>query len=173
MREIKEVLEEYNKKFEGKFGHYNSKLMLNWSKIVGSRIAGLSTPKKIVSYYSKAKKPGAAQAREAKKQVNMLHLEVPSSAISTEIAFSKEIIIEKIALFFGFKLISEVKTQIVPTSNVANFTSVNKKTKEQSLPESYKLEIMNELDIIDDEELKNKLYKLGNAVQKERKSEEN
>lgn len=164
MKNIQEILESHNKKFENRFGHYNTKLMFNWPKIVGDRLAKLSVPNKIVSYHTKASSKGSNKTKKAAQ--NVLYLQVSDSAASTEVAFSRDLIIEKIAVFFGFKLISAIKTQIVPTYHAANFPSFQENNQDKTLSRGAEMEISNTLDTIEDGDLKNYLEKLGKLIYK-------
>ena len=49
---------------------------------------------------------------ESGKQVNILHIRVSHSAISTQLSYSQSVIIERINVFFGSQLIHRLRIHI-------------------------------------------------------------
>ena len=77
-----------------------SEIMLNWAKIVGPEFSSGSYPLKI----SNIKEKGAV--------VSVLHVAVKNSALSMGLSFRQEIIIERIAIYFGFKPVHKLKLKL-------------------------------------------------------------
>lgn len=75
-------------------------ILLNWHKIVGEEIGKKAQPVKITTSLNQGKK------------YNILYLEIASSSASVEIAFKEEIILERIAVYLGFKAIDRIKLMI-------------------------------------------------------------
>jgi len=76
------------------------RIMINWPKIVGLKFSSISYPLKI------------SKSRDKGKEINILHIQVKNSSIALEMSFQQEIIIERIALYLGFKLISSMRVTV-------------------------------------------------------------
>ncbi|MEA0970677.1 DUF721 domain-containing protein [Candidatus Megaera venefica] len=74
-----------------------AELIVNWGKIVGVKYSTQSNPLKITTI------------REGGKQINILQVVVDSSSISMEIAYQQELMIERIAIYLGYKGIHKIK----------------------------------------------------------------
>jgi hypothetical protein len=74
-----------------------AELIVNWGKIVGVKYSTKSNPLKITTI------------REGGKQINILQVVVDSSSISMEIAYQQELMIERIAIYLGYKGIHKIK----------------------------------------------------------------
>ena len=74
-----------------------AELIVNWGKIVGIKYSTKSTPLKITTI------------KEMGKPINILHVAVDSSSISMEIAYQQELMIERIAIYLGYKGIHKIK----------------------------------------------------------------
>ncbi len=74
-----------------------SELVINWGKIVGVKFASDSWPIKISSRVEK------------EKRINILQIGVSNSSMSMEMAYQQELIIERIAIYLGYKAISSLK----------------------------------------------------------------
>ena len=75
-------------------------IIFNWQKIVGIKYSNNTLPIKINS------------TRENNKKINILFIEVDKSSISVEIAFQQDIIIERIAIYMGYKAINKIRTLV-------------------------------------------------------------
>jgi hypothetical protein len=73
------------------------KLIQNWGKIVGAKFSNMSNPYKIV------------RIKEKGKQINVLHINIENSVVAMEFTFQQDIILERIAVFFGFRAIEQIK----------------------------------------------------------------
>lgn len=85
----------------GKGNKVISEIIINWHKIVGPEISESSTPTNIYS------------TKEKGQQINILYVNVTSSAIALKISYSQEVIAEKIAVYFGYKAVHKIRTKVV------------------------------------------------------------
>lgn len=76
-------------------------MVINWHKIVGDEIADATTPSRIYS------------AREKGKQINVLYVNITNGAYGLKIAYQQEMIVEKIAVYFGYRAVNKIRTKIV------------------------------------------------------------
>lgn len=78
-------------------------IIINWSKIVGSKFSSKATPLKIM------------KMKEKGQYINILYVQVENSSIALEISFQQQIILERIAVYLGFKAIHNLKTSVYQT----------------------------------------------------------
>ena len=90
-------------------GFAQNKILTEWSLIVGVELANYSSPKKLT--FAKNNKYGA-----------MLHVEVYNSGKAMEFSYNSSIIIEKIAMYFGYKAVSQIKIIQKPSNELAKET---------------------------------------------------
>jgi len=98
---LKEFIGDVVRKSIGNGNKIIAEIILNWHKIVDSEILELSTP---VNIYS---------TKEKGKQINVLYINVKSSAAGLKLSFQQELIIEKIAIYFGYKAVHKIKTRVI------------------------------------------------------------
>jgi hypothetical protein len=79
-------------------------IMINWKKIVGSKVSTKTYPLKITTGIHKGQK------------INILHVQTENSSIALEISFQQEIILERIAIYLGFKAIHNLRVMIYNSS---------------------------------------------------------
>ncbi len=72
-------------------------IIVNWGAIVGDRFALKASPLKISSM------------REKGKKIDILYISVQNSSLALELSFQKEIIVERIAIYLGFKAIEDIR----------------------------------------------------------------
>lgn len=72
-----------------KNGFVDSRIITDWSDIVGEKLAKLCTPQKITS-------------------TGVLQINVYDSGIALELAYLEKNIIDKIAIYFGYKIIKKI-----------------------------------------------------------------
>ncbi|MCC8416959.1 MAG: DUF721 domain-containing protein [Rickettsia endosymbiont of Bryobia graminum] len=77
-----------------------AEIIINWSKIVGAQFSSKATPLKIV------------KLKEKGQDINILYVQVENSSIALEISFKQQIILERIAVYLGFKAIHSLKTSV-------------------------------------------------------------
>ena len=76
-------------------------IIINWAKIVGPEFARDTYPTNIFS------------AKEKGQQINILYVNVNSSAVGLKLSYSQEMIIEKIAIYFGHKAVHKIKMRVI------------------------------------------------------------
>jgi hypothetical protein len=74
-----------------------AEIIINWGKIVGVKFSSKSIPIKITTTTEKGKK------------INILHVASDSPAVSLELAYQQELMIERIAIYLGYKGIHKIK----------------------------------------------------------------
>ena len=85
----------------GKRSKALAEIVINWSKIVGSEFARDTSP------------TGIFTAKEKGQPVNILYVTVNSSSVGLKLSYSQEMIIEKIAIYFGHKAVHKIKMKVV------------------------------------------------------------
>ncbi len=88
------------KKLFNKHHPFLAEILINWSKIVGSRFSSVTSPVKIT------------RSKDKGKDINILLIYVENSSISVEFVFQQEIIIERIAVYLGSRIIDKIKIVI-------------------------------------------------------------
>lgn len=73
--------------------------MVNWSKIAGVKFAGSTYPLKTISY------------KENKQFRKLLVVNADNSSLGMELSFQQEILIERIAVYFGYKAIHKIQVR--------------------------------------------------------------
>jgi hypothetical protein len=74
-----------------------AEIIINWEKIVGLKFSQNNNPLKVTSVKEKGSK------------INILYISSNNSSASMEIAYQQEIIIERIAIYLGYKAIHKIK----------------------------------------------------------------
>ncbi|MGI4775407.1 MAG: DciA family protein [Janthinobacterium lividum] len=77
-----------------------AEIIMNWAKIVGLKFSNNSSPFKI------------SKSRENSFKINVLYIHVINSAISMEMSFQQDVIIERIIVYLGFKAIDKLRLVI-------------------------------------------------------------
>lgn len=85
------------RKVIGKKNKVLAEIIINWNKIVGAEISAHASPIKIYTI------------REKSQELNVLLIHTASSAIGLKLSYQQEIIIERIAIYFGHKAIHRIK----------------------------------------------------------------
>lgn len=96
LSELARVLEKVTKPAFKKRGFAEQKVITDWPNIVGQVIATYSTPLKLVF--------PPEQRRDG-----VLHIEVYDSALATEIHYLGPIILDRIATYFGYRAVAQLK----------------------------------------------------------------
>ncbi len=155
-KKIGETLNKINKKYSKQFGKDEFLIISKWPKIVGTFFANHSEPDKITSI-----KEGLNEFEEP-IFINSLHVKV-SPAAAVEFQHYKNVILEKINSFFGYKAIADLKLQqnfspkIFDKNSNTNVFKISDKEKEL---------IKNEIEFIKDEELQKSIVNLGASINK-------
>ena len=74
-----------------------AEIVVNWGKIVGVKFSKNSIPLKIIS------------SKESGKRINILYISSDNSSASMEISYHQELIIERIAVYLGYKGIHKIR----------------------------------------------------------------
>lgn len=72
-------------------------IILNWQKIVGIKYSNRAAPLRI------------STIREKNQRINILLVEIDNSSTSVEMAFQQDIIIERMAVYMGYKAINKIR----------------------------------------------------------------
>lgn len=97
---MKPIVDEVNKLVRNIFKKQHpilAEIIINWSKIVGLKFSKNSMPLKIIS------------SKEGGKKINILYVTSENSSISMQIAYQQELIIERIAIYLGYKAIHKIR----------------------------------------------------------------
>ena len=81
-------------------GYFIASLLLDWDKIVGTKLSTISRPEKIIF-------PKKKQFFEG-QPAGTLHLQITHSAFAMELNFQQEMILEKINVYFGKAVIHSI-----------------------------------------------------------------
>ena len=153
-KKIGETLTNVNRKYSSKFGKNEFLILSKWSLIVGKFFADHSEPDKISRVTE-----GFNELDEPIFK-NFLHVRV-SPAAAVEFQHYKDVIIDKINSFFGYKAIADLRLQ-------QNFESKMKisniEKSEVNITEKERQIIKNEIEAINDEELQNSIVNLGASI---------
>lgn len=98
---MKPIIENVNKIIYKIYKNKNpilAEIIVNWQKIVGVKYSQNTLPLKI------------STIRDQNQRINILMVEVNNAATSVEIAFQQEIIIERVAVYMGYKAINKIRT---------------------------------------------------------------
>lgn len=98
---MKPIIENVNKIIYKIYKNKNpvlADIIINWPKIVGVKYSQNTLPLKINTL------------RDKNKKINILMVEVSNAATSVEIAFQQDIIIERVAIYMGYKAINKIRT---------------------------------------------------------------
>ena len=98
---MKPIIENVNKIIYKIYKNKNpvlADIIINWPKIVGVKYSQNTLPLKINTL------------RDKNKKINILMVEVSNAATSVEIAFQQDIIIERLAVYMGYKAIKKIRT---------------------------------------------------------------
>lgn len=138
-----------------KRGIVSNRLILDWPAIVGQSLAKHSLPKRII--YSKGE-----------EQKGTLVIDVYHSGLATELEYMKDVIKEKIAVFYGFQAISQVKICLTPKPVKNDDSPIPFYQPEAVCPSQGAEEVEALLENITDEHLKDTLRKLGQHIAAEK-----
>lgn len=147
LSKISTLLDRFTKPLFKKRGFYENKLLTDWSLIVGTALAAQTVPQKIVT-------------RKVKEQsIGTLYVDANSSAAAMQLHFMEAVIIEKMAIYCGFKVVSSLKIRQCPA-----FVQPAKKTKEIVLSDDDKQLLDTLTESITDKDLQESLKALGTYI---------
>lgn len=96
----KQLSDEVNKIIKNVFRRQHpllAELIVNWSKIVGDKFSKSTHPIKV------------SKSREKGKPISILLIGAENSSISMEMSYRQDIILERMAVYFGYKAIHKVR----------------------------------------------------------------
>lgn len=97
---MKPIVDEVNKLVRNIFKRQHpilAEIIINWSKIVGIKFSKNSMPLKIIS------------SKEGGRKIKILYIISENSSISMQISYQQELIIERIAIYLGYKAIHKIR----------------------------------------------------------------
>ena len=97
---MKPLINEVNKLVHKVFKRQHpilAEIIINWGKIVGIKFSQTSSPLKITT------------SREKGKKINVLYIASDNSSVSMEIAYQQELILERIAIYLGYKAVHKIR----------------------------------------------------------------
>ena len=149
MQKVSYLVDKVTKPILQKFGFYHNKIITDWRLIVGDKVATCSTPTKLI--LKKGKYDGT------------LFINVTSSSIATELYYQTDLILEKLAFYFGYRAVTKLK--IVQTPNYDGTQPIPaKQNPETILANTQKDHLTTMLSEIEDEGLRSALFTLGAYV---------
>ena len=155
---IGDTLRKVNRNFSSKFGKIEFIIHSKWPDIVGSYFKIYSEPKNITRLPDYENDLG--------ETIYKSHLNVNvAPAAALEFQHFKDTIIEKINSYFGYKAINDLRIQQNYLPKDEDFNKNKSKMMPVSLEESEL--ISNEIESLQNNELKDSLMKLGKNIVKE------
>ncbi|AIL65166.1 hypothetical protein NOVO_03915 [Rickettsiales bacterium Ac37b] len=145
MRPISNYLNKLTEPALKRYGVHYAKILSDWQEIIGAQLSKYTIPKKII--YS--------------QRANVLHIEILTSSSATELYYMEPMIIEKLAIYLGSKIIHKLKiTQnpILHEDNILDFLNEVRLSNQQAKHLDYLLNKIGE------SELKDALHRLGTYV---------
>jgi hypothetical protein len=97
---MKPLINEVNKLVHKVFRRQNpilAEIIVNWGKVVGIKFSQNNYPLKVTT------------SKEKGKKINVLHIASDNSSSSMEIAYQQELILERIAIYLGYKAIHKIR----------------------------------------------------------------
>ena len=125
---------------------YHGKIFLDWPDIVGHRVAQFSWPQKIIK-------------DKAGENLATLYIEVYNSSFATELQYLEDHLIEKISLYFGYKVVSKIKTKIKTDNQLQRIP-----VKRNMLSKKQQEELDIKLNFIEEDSLKHALKSLSTVI---------
>lgn len=133
-----------------KRGFAENRIITDWNLIAGEHIGKCSNPRRL-------------SFRQGSSADGTLFVEVYNSIAAMEMEHLSPVIIEKIALYFGYKAVSKIKIIQNPGGgSKSDNKDFYRKTPNLSDAQKQRLSVM--LDGIADEDLKNKLASFGQYI---------
>jgi hypothetical protein len=129
----------------GRRGAVQSRLLMDWEKIVGKTLARSSCPVRLVF-------------REGCRVDGLLYVEIYHSSLATQMMFMEPIILEKIATYFGYKAVAKIRLVQKPSPKPMSATVVAAPRSVPLKPTNQKLSLL--IKEIEDKEMRQSLENL-------------
>ncbi len=130
-------------------GYIEARLVTDWALIAGHKLSLYTVPRKVIF-----------QDREHKTN-GLLHVDVLNSAIALEVSYMIPVLLEKIAVYMGYKAITRIKTHLRPSPCADIDATPNAIAP---LPPEKMRQLQDSVNAIDDTTLREALYRLGHYV---------
>jgi hypothetical protein len=146
-RSISATVEKITRPIFGKRGFGQGSMIANWENIVGNVLAGHTFPEQI-SYPRNQRNNGT------------LHLRIDSPALALELQHIETQLLDRVNTHFGYRAVAHIRIiqGVLPENNIHTLPEKRKITlKEQN-------ELNEDLNIINDPDLKNALQALGTEI---------
>lgn len=101
---MKPIADNINKVLRHVFSRHDkafAEIMIHWNKITGSQFGSRTAPLKI------------SRATERGQKINVLHVGAKDAATSLEFSYHQDVILERIAVYFGYKHIDKLRIKIM------------------------------------------------------------
>ena len=141
------ILSRITKPLFGKRGLADGAIAREWTQIVGPMIALHSQPERL-SFKNRERHNG------------LLHLRVDHSAMATELQHLETQLLERINGYFGYKAVAKMRFIHGPLAE----TPIQYKTSPSAPTPEQNSDVANTVNCIEDQELRDSLNRLGNAV---------
>lgn len=135
-KKLESIIEEVTKPICQQYGFINFKIVANWQQIVGARMAQVCCPLTV-------------KFQEDQTTDGILTVGVENPGFGLEVQANSNIIVEKIATYFGYRAVNKIKLQIIPKRKKPKPKSDSEQPKKIN-PINQKM--AKALDSIDDEE---------------------
>lgn len=150
-RPLSMALDHSSKPLFAKRGFVQTRIIHDWSHIIGKALAQFSQPNKLS--FQKDKRSGG-----------MLYIEVYDSGMATQMAYLEPMIIEKIATYFGYKAVSKIKLIQKPSMRATAAKADTTTQQDKTLTDSQQQQLDQMLHTIDDDALRQMLASLGKHI---------
>ncbi|MFV9875206.1 MAG: DciA family protein [Rickettsiales endosymbiont of Dermacentor nuttalli] len=145
MRSLSNYLNKLTEPALKRYGIHYAKILTDWKEIVGIQLYNYTIPKKII--YS--------------QNTNILHIEVLTSSGATDLYYMEPVIIEKLAIYLGSKIIKKIK--IIQNPILQDDIKLLLR-QEVCLSGQQERRLYNLLKIVEEPCLKSALHKLGSHI---------
>lgn len=127
-----------------------ARLITDWRLLAGPKIAACSIPKYIAFPSQESRKDG------------ILHIEISNSSMATELVYMEPVLVEKIAIYLGYKAIAKLKLHLCPSSTA--LSPVKESPVAPALTPKKRDTLTSLVAEVEDAELKEVLLRLGECV---------
>lgn len=149
LKHIGMALERTAKPWHEAYGVLQSRLLMDWEKIVGKQLARGSAPGKVVF-------------KAGKRTEGLLYVNIYHSSLATQMMFMQPVILERIATYFGYKAVANLKIQQRPS--VLEVHQPVPVLREPALNKSVYQRLFSCVSGVEDAEVREALQRLLNAL---------
>lgn len=103
LKHIGMALEQAAKPVHSRYGGMRTRLLMDWDKIVGKTLARSSRPARLVF-------------KAGERTEGLLYIDIYHSSLATQMLFMQPVILERIATYFGYKAVANIKIQQKPAA---------------------------------------------------------